>query len=138
MQYSRTVLHETYSTVEVILMAEVFKVVVSAFLSVRSNESGLPWHSQLWSLLRSGREMLLLVVLYTISNVCGFNATPLVGAAWHSVLVQLKILTTAVFGVCFLGRKYSTTKWRALLLLLLGAWYPLSSPLTAGPSPPPL
>jgi hypothetical protein len=138
-QYSRTVLHETYSTVEVILMAEVFKVIISGYLSVESTTSlthtpthtltpthtptpPLPpkWYIHLWRLFKNGKEMFLLVVLYTISNISGFNACALIGAAWHSVLVQLKILTTAVFAVCFLQRKYSSTKWRALILLLMG------------------
>jgi hypothetical protein len=112
-------MHENYSTIEVILMAEVFKMLVSGYLSVNTEANG-KWFSQLWSLFKSGKEMLLLVILYTISNISGFNALPLIGAAWHSVLVQLKILTTALFGVCFLRRQYSSTKWRALVLLLLG------------------
>jgi len=133
-QYSRSVLHESYSTVEVILMAEVFKVLVSGYLSVHSHSSdNLPsaipsvtssaykWYNHLWGLFKSGKEMLVLVILYTISNISGFNACALIGAAWHSVLVQLKILTTALFAVCFLQRKYSSTKWRALVLLLMGA-----------------
>ena len=37
---------------------------------------------KLWALFKSGKEMLLLVVLYTVSNISGFNALPLIGAAW--------------------------------------------------------
>jgi hypothetical protein len=113
--------NETYSTVEVILMAEVFKVVVSGYLSVRTQTGAVRGYVQLWTLLKTGKEMLVLVIMYTISNISGFNACALIGAAWHSVLVQLKILTTAVFAVLFLQRQYSSTKWRALVLLLLGA-----------------
>ena len=100
-------------------MAEVFKVLVSGYLSVKSHTSS-PGYVHLWQLFKSGKEMLLLVILYSVSNVSGFNAVALIGAAWHSVLVQLKILTTALFGVCFLKRSYSSTKWRALILLLMG------------------
>ncbi len=35
-------------------------------------------------------------------------------------LLQLKILTTAAFFVLMLGRSFSGTKWRSLLLLVLG------------------
>ena len=35
-------------------------------------------------------------------------------------LLQLKIFTTAAFAVMMLGRVYSNTKWRALMLLVLG------------------
>lgn len=120
LQYSRTVLHEEYSTVEVILMAEVFKMFVSGYIAVQALPAG-KWLIELWTLFTTGKEMLVLVVLYSISNISGFNALPLIGAAWHSVLVQLKILTTALFAVCFLRRKYSSTKWRSLILLVTGA-----------------
>lgn len=117
-----------FISVEVILMAEVFKVLVSGYLSIQGSNEGssglrsvialylsllrnvfdtctIPsapvfyyervtywpiWcylhecgYRKLWSLLISGKEMMLLVILYTISNVSGFNAVPLIGAAWY-------------------------------------------------------
>lgn len=35
-------------------------------------------------------------------------------------MIQLKIFTTAAFAVIMLGRTYSSAKWRALMLLVLG------------------
>lgn len=125
LQYSRQVRKETYSSVDIILVGELFKVVISAYLVTSSasadKEAFVSKLWSLWHLFKSGREMLLLVVLYSISNVSGVVALSLIGAAWHTVLVQLKILTTALFAVCFLQRRYSSTKWRALVLLVLGA-----------------
>jgi UDP-sugar transporter A1/2/3 len=41
-------------------------------------------------------------------------------AATYQVCYQLKILTTALFSAILLQRKFSTTKWAALIILTIG------------------
>ena len=92
--------------------------------------------------------MIVLVILYALSNLLSYYALARVDASAYTVLlqvnsiiiilyinhiplinnyhdvvctiVQLKILTTAGFAVLILNRNISSAKWRALLLLVLG------------------
>ncbi len=60
------------------------------------------------------------MILYSMANILSYFALSRVDAALYTVLLQLKILTTAGFSMIFLGRVFSGAKWRALVLLVLG------------------
>lgn len=75
---------------------------------------------KLMSLIWNGKKIIILVILYSISNTLPFFAIPRIGAPAFTVCSQLKILTTAIFGTVLLKKVYSFTQWRALLLLVLG------------------
>lgn len=82
-----------------------------------------PGKQGLWrllSLLVNAQKIVILVILYSIANVLSYSALARVDAALYTVLLQLKILTTAAFSVLFLGRNISGAKWRALILLVFG------------------
>ena len=64
--------------------------------------------------------MLLLVTGYIISNICAYVALQRIDAAVYTVLGQLKLFTTAMFSICFLGTHISGNKHRALVMLALG------------------
>lgn len=87
----------------------------------------------LW-LLRHGQHTLLLVVLYSAANLLSYYALARVDAAVYAVLAQLKILSTAAFSVWLLRRSFSWTKWRALLLLVMGCVLVASPALHKTPS----
>jgi len=70
-------------------------------------------------LLRS-KKMLVLAVIYGVGNVLSYYALAQIGAGTFVVIANLKTLTTAGFSVGMLGRTYSSTKWRALILLVVG------------------
>jgi UDP-sugar transporter A1/2/3 len=74
-------------------------------------------------ILQSPLEILKLCVpslLYTIQNNLLYLALTNLDAATYQVCYQLKILTTALFSALMLQRKFSTTKWAALVLLTVG------------------
>eukprot|EP00981_Chlorochromonas_danica_P012679 scaffold5256_cov192-Ochromonas_danica.AAC.5 len=56
----------------------------------------------------------------SVANILSYFALARVDAALYTVVLQLKILTTAAFSVIFLGRSFSGAKWRALILLVFG------------------
>lgn len=58
--------------------------------------------------------------LYTIQNNLLYLALTNLDAASYQVLYQLKILTTALFSATMLGRRFSATKWAALVILTCG------------------
>lgn len=79
-------------------------------------------------LLGKNLNLLVLVVIWAYTNTICFRAVALVGAPTYSVVIQSKIFFTAGFGVLFMSRKYSFTKWRALILLVIGCIL-VSSPI---------
>ena len=69
--------------------------------------------------------------LYVMQNSLQFVAINHLDASSFTILSQLKILTTAVCSVLMLGTHLSLRKWRALVLLVIGAilvQFPTASP----------
>lgn len=58
--------------------------------------------------------------LYTIQNSLQYVAIGMLDAATFQVTAQLKILTTAMLSVWFLGMVLSLKKWLSLVLLMMG------------------
>jgi len=58
--------------------------------------------------------------MYTVQNNLLYFALSNLDAATYQVCYQLKILTTAVFSMVLLQRKFSLKKWAALFLLTVG------------------
>ena len=123
-RYSQGILKESYSSTEVVLVAEVVKLIVSAYLTVadKSGETdakGEGLNKLLWLTMNS-RKIILLVILYSTANILAFYALERVEASVYTVVSQGKIVTTAVFAIIFLGRQINATKWRALTQLVIG------------------
>eukprot|EP01041_Mallomonas_annulata_P003277 gene3277-6487_t len=122
-RYSQGILHEKYSSMEVILVGEFIKLTVSSCIVVWGNEEsdavGNGVSKLIWLVMNS-RKVLVLVIMYSITNRLEYFAIARVDASIFSVCQQLKTLTTAGFAVVILGRNISSTKWRAILLLVVG------------------
>jgi len=74
-------------------------------------------------ILHSPGELLKLSVpsfLYMIQNNLLYLALSNLDAATYQVCYQLKILTTAVFSALLLNRRFSRTKWTAIVILTIG------------------
>ena len=122
-RYSQGILKESYSSTEVVLVGEVIKLVASGYLAVvdrsETDAAGSGFSKLLWLALHS-KQIVVLVILYSIANIMSYYALARVDASVYTVLLQLKIFSTAAFAVVLLGRNISATKWRALMLLVLG------------------
>ncbi len=59
-------------------------------------------------------------IVYAIQNNLDFIALSNLDAGVYQVTSQLKVVTTAMFMVAMLGRRYSRTRWTAILFLFLG------------------
>jgi UDP-sugar transporter A1/2/3 len=64
--------------------------------------------------------------------IYSFVALNYIGAGEFSIVAQLKILSTASFSVLILNTSLSWTKWRALILLVLGCVLVASPNFAAG------
>jgi UDP-sugar transporter A1/2/3 len=58
--------------------------------------------------------------MYMMTNMLAYYALARVEASVYTVILQLKIFTTAGLSVVILGKHISMTKWRALFLLVIG------------------
>lgn len=57
---------------------------------------------------------------YAIQNNLDFIALSNLDAGVYQVTTQLKVVTTAIFMMLFLGRKFSSRRWAAIMLLFAG------------------
>lgn len=123
-RYSQGILKEKYSATEVVFVGEIIKLIFSGYFVLKSTDDAELQLGQglkkLFGLIRHSQPIIVLVVLYSIGNVMSYFALGRVEASVYTVLSQLKILTTAGFSIIFLGRQLSSTKWRALLQLIIG------------------
>lgn len=122
-RYSQGVLREQYSSTEVVLVGEIIKLIFSAYFVIYGKEEsdvpGAGFSKFSWLILNA-RKMMVLVLTYSFGNVLVYYALARVDAASFTVTLQLKTFTTAAFAVLLLGRNISATKWRALILLVVG------------------
>lgn len=122
-RYSQGVLRETYSFNEVLLAAEFLKLVFAVVMvqqTAAQNAEKKPLPKFLLGLLLRSQKMFVLAVLYGAGNILSFVALRRIGAGTFVIIAQMKTLTTAVCSSLILNRKYSLTKWRALVLLVAG------------------
>lgn len=59
-------------------------------------------------------------IAYTLQNNLDFVALSNLNAGIYHVTTQLKIVTTAIFMMIILGRRFSGTRWLAIFLLFGG------------------
>jgi UDP-sugar transporter A1/2/3 len=61
-----------------------------------------------------------LALIYGAMNILSFISLRNISAGMFTIFAQCKIMTTATFSSIILQRKYSWTKWRALIALMMG------------------
>ena len=118
---------EDVSSREILFIGEVIKVVIATYFTLENAISGQEASSAegkgadrlKWLILNSSK-MFVLAGIYGAMNILSFVALEYIGAGEFTICAQLKILSTAGFSVLILRRSLSWTKWRALILLVLG------------------
>mmetsp|Transcript_21605 Transcript_21605/g.26755 ORF Transcript_21605/g.26755 Transcript_21605/m.26755 type:complete len:392 (+) Transcript_21605:73-1248(+) len=125
-RYSQGILSETYSKYEVLMVAEVVKILFSARVISQSDaadgggSAGVSFSARLSTLVSKSWKMAFLAIMYGAMNILSFVALRNIGAGMFTIFAQCKILTTAGFSSLMLGRRYSMPRWRAMLQLMLG------------------
>lgn len=71
-------------------------------------------------LVSTSKKMFVLALIYGTMNILSFVSLRNISAGMFTIFAQTKILTTAIFSTIILNRKYSWTKWRALIALMMG------------------
>ncbi|KAI1812419.1 UDP-galactose transporter [Poronia punctata] len=67
-----------------------------------------------------GWKLAIPATLYTLQNILQYVAVENLDPVHYQVILQFKILTTALFTVTILGRSLSTRKWISLIILTAG------------------
>ncbi|XP_034039860.1 UDP-N-acetylglucosamine transporter-like isoform X2 [Thalassophryne amazonica] len=127
MRYSRTIKEEgpRYLASSAVVSAEVLKILICTLLVFRDSNFSV------WATIYLLKEEIVdnrfdtmkLAVpagIYTLQNNLLYVALSNLDAATYQVTYQLKILTTALFTVCMLGRSLNWNQWVSLLLLMAG------------------
>jgi solute carrier family 35 (UDP-sugar transporter), member A1/2/3 len=76
-----------------------------------------------WSQKRTLEQALLLAlpsILYVAQNNLQYLATSALSAAVYQVLVQLKLISTAIFYTLFMNQSLSRRKWWGIILVTIG------------------
>jgi len=124
MRYSKT--HgERYLDSTAVFVMEVMKFVLClSVIYYRSNFSLMAVYDEIYvHVYGSPMDMMKLCIpsfLYVVQNNLLYLALTNLDAATYQILYQLKILTTATFSATLLGRRFSSTKWIALVILTVG------------------
>lgn len=124
-KYSR--MTEDVSSTEILLFSEVIKISIAIYATLKdaqtpdadSSVKGQGLDRLHWLVIKSWK-MFVLAAIYGVMNILSFVALQYIGAGEFTICAQLKVLTTASFSVMILGTSLSNTKWRALVLLVLG------------------
>jgi len=119
-RYSQGVLKENYSKHELLLLAEVIKIVFSAWMISKDLPAGVTLSQRISYLVETSKKMFVLAGIYGAMNILSFVSLRNISAAMFTIFAQCKIMTTAVFSSIILQRSYSWTKWRALIALMMG------------------
>lgn len=127
MRYSRTHTdgEDLYFSSTAVFCMEVLKFIACNFVVfMTSGYRPKAWICEVKEhLLNSPFEVLKVSVpsfLYVIQNNLLYLALTNLDAATYQVCYQLKILTTALFSATMLRRKFTATKWAALVILTIG------------------
>jgi drug/metabolite transporter (DMT)-like permease len=126
MRYSRTQPRRDdeplYLASSAVFVMEVMKLVICVAVVVYQTPSdvlGELYHHTVGSPAEIAK-LCVPSLLYTVQNNLLYLALTNLDAATYQVCYQLKILTTALFSAILLQRKFSPTKWAALVVLTLG------------------
>uniref|UniRef100_K3W897 UDP-N-acetylglucosamine transporter n=1 Tax=Globisporangium ultimum (strain ATCC 200006 / CBS 805.95 / DAOM BR144) TaxID=431595 RepID=K3W897_GLOUD len=66
------------------------------------------------------KKMIVLAFLYAVQNMMALFAYDYVDVATYQIVYQLKIITTAMFMIVLLNRRFSFVQWCAMVTLMIG------------------
>ncbi|GAX26876.1 hypothetical protein FisN_9Lh165 [Fistulifera solaris] len=125
-RYSLGTRQEKYSKYEVLLVSEIMKMIFSAYMIVKSEDTitttgkHRTMQQRLGYLISTSQKMIGLALIYGAMNTLSLISLKNIGAGMFTIFAQCKILTTAACSSLILRRQYSWTQWRALIALSLG------------------
>uniref|UniRef100_A0A0M3HXF7 UDP-galactose/UDP-N-acetylglucosamine transporter srf-3 n=1 Tax=Ascaris lumbricoides TaxID=6252 RepID=A0A0M3HXF7_ASCLU len=116
---------ELYSSTTVVLMSEIVKLLITIFFLFHTNNSSFSEFKKCISEEFIGKPVDLIKmsvpsIVYAIQNNLDFIALSNLDAGTYQVTAQLKVVTTAIFMMLILGRRFSFRRWLAIIWLFMG------------------
>ena len=126
---------ERADVVQVICTTELFKLVLSYALEVRTRRQALhkkddgdslvkhlrsPINELLYTRREESLRMFFPAFCYAVVNMCSYAGIKLLDLPTYIITWQLKILAAALFGWLLYQREVSARKWLALFILVSG------------------
>uniref|UniRef100_A0AAF5PP49 UDP-galactose transporter n=3 Tax=Wuchereria bancrofti TaxID=6293 RepID=A0AAF5PP49_WUCBA len=126
-RYSRlsTPKHLQYSSTTVVYLSEIIKMTIALFFVFQINNYNVKEFTKCIKKEYFGKPKDLLKmtfpsIAYALQNNLDFVALSNLNAGIYHVTTQLKVVTTAVFMMIILGRRFSGTRWLSIFLLFGG------------------
>ena len=128
MRYTRSVDGPLYLTTVTVWLSEFFKAVVCIVILIGIHlRDGSGWsgfaaqmHEQIWGQRWETLRLGVPAVCYTVQNNLLYLAVTHMSAAGSQVLYQSKTLSTALFSVTLLGKRFKAMQWVSFVLLAAG------------------
>ncbi|CAI5445232.1 unnamed protein product [Caenorhabditis angaria] len=126
-KYTRSTVDQDqmYSSTSVVLCAEILKLLITFFMIFKESSYQTRKFSQLIQnyYLNAPKELAKMSVpsiAYALQNNLDFVGLENLDAGVYQVTTQLKVVSTALFMMLFLGRKFSLRRWIAITMLMFG------------------
>ncbi|PAV85041.1 hypothetical protein WR25_04483 [Diploscapter pachys] len=126
-RYTRSTVKQDdlYASTTVVLLAEIIKFFITLFMFYRECTYDFKEYKSNIAKYYFGApkelaKMSVPSIAYALQNNLDFVALSNLDAGLYQVTTQLKVVTTALFMMAFLGRHFSRTRWIAIFMLFAG------------------
>uniref|UniRef100_A0AAV1U8P8 UDP-N-acetylglucosamine transporter n=1 Tax=Peronospora matthiolae TaxID=2874970 RepID=A0AAV1U8P8_9STRA len=139
-KYSRAQAGPKYRPSSVVLLVEMFKFLLCCLVLLKLKRGNVKASIRTIQLEvfadTSGlTKMAVLAFLYALQNMFALVAYDYVDVATYQIVYQLKVITTALFMIVLLHRRFSFVQWCAMVALMAGVTICSYSRLPSGPTP---
>ncbi|CEG37693.1 udp-n-acetylglucosamine transporter [Plasmopara halstedii] len=124
-KYSRANNGPKYRPSTVVLLVELLKFVLCCFMLYKIKRGNLKatmltLQIEVFADKKGLTKMTVLAFLYALQNMFALVAYDYVDVATYQIVYQLKIITTAMFMILLLQRRFSVVQWCAMVALMAG------------------
>ncbi|DAZ99270.1 TPA: hypothetical protein N0F65_005438 [Lagenidium giganteum] len=114
-----------YNPGTVILLVELLKFVLCYLVLLKTKQGDVvasmrTLRFEVFADMQGLKKMIILAALYAFQNIMALFAYDYVDVATYQIVYQLKIITTAMFMIVLLNRRFSIVQWGAMLTLMVG------------------
>ncbi|KAI9908982.1 hypothetical protein PsorP6_014726 [Peronosclerospora sorghi] len=123
-KYSRATSGPKYRPSSVVLLVELLKFVLCYVVLLQKcgdlKTSLCTLELEVFADKNGLTKMTVLAFLYALQNMFALVAYDFVDVATYQIVYQLKIITTALFMIVLLHRRFSIVQWAAMVALMIG------------------
>ncbi|KAE9357225.1 hypothetical protein PF008_g3263 [Phytophthora fragariae] len=136
-KYSRATAGPKYRPSSVVLLVELLKFLLCYLMLLHTKRGNVSaslrtLRLEVFADRKGLTKMAVLAFLYALQNMFALVAYDYVDVATYQIVYQLKIITTAMFMLVLLHRRFSLVQWGAMLALMAGVAICSYSRLPAG------